>query len=121
MKNICKVLFFSLLLAVSVSASAENTDKKVNNDATSAATCSISGQVVDQITGEALAGVAVKVSGTDKVTYTDFDGRFAISGLGQGQYTLESSLISYEKGVLNNFDVNAGEAKSVEIPMNKSK
>lgn len=121
MKNICKVFFLSLLLAVSVSASAENTDKRVNIDATSAATCSISGQVVDQITGEALAGVAVKVSGTKKVTYTDFDGRFAFVGLGQGEYSLESSLISYEKGFANCFEINAGEVKSVEISLNKSK
>ncbi|HUW07243.1 MAG TPA: carboxypeptidase-like regulatory domain-containing protein [Williamwhitmania sp.] len=121
MKNTYKVLFLSMLLAVSVSLAAENTDKKVNTDATSSSTCSISGQVLDQTTGEALAGVAVKVAGTDKVTYTDFDGKFAFVGLGQGEYTLESSLISYEKGLLNSFEINAGEVKSVEISLNKSK
>ena len=89
-------------------------------ESASSLTCSISGQVVDQATGESLAGVVVKVAGTDKFTYTDFDGRFIFAGLGQGYYSLESTLISYENGLVNNFEINAGEQKSVEINLSKS-
>jgi hypothetical protein len=56
----------------------------------------ISGQVVDEITGETLAGVKLIIDGTNEVIYTDFDGEF------QAQFDLDKnpeiavSLISYE-------------------------
>lgn len=120
MKNILKVLVLSLLVSASLNAAAEKNDKNATEAKANSVTCTISGQVVDQATGEALVGVAVKVAGTDKVAYTDFDGKFAIGGLSQGQYSLESNFISYEKASVNQFDLSAGETKSVEINLSKS-
>ncbi len=59
--------------------------------------CELKGQVVDKINGEVLAGVAVKLTGSDKVTYTDFDGEFSFEGLTPGTYTLETALVSYKE------------------------
>jgi hypothetical protein len=56
----------------------------------------ISGQVIDQKTGETLAGVKVFITGTDKSVYTDFDGEFQIECDPTNQKELSFSLISYE-------------------------
>jgi hypothetical protein len=66
-----------------------------NEGAPEPKTTTISGQVVDNNTGEALAGVKVLVSDLDKVVYTDFEGNFAIENLTPGTYKIQSSLISY--------------------------
>ena len=45
---------------------------------------SLVGMVVDQETGEALTGVSVKIDGTDKCVFTDFDGQFETKNLEPG-------------------------------------
>ncbi len=56
----------------------------------------IAGQVIDQKTGETLAGVKVIIPGTNKAVYTDFDGEFQIECDITNQKELLFSLISYE-------------------------
>lgn len=59
------------------------------------ATMFVSGNVTDKFSNETLAGVEVRVQGTDIVTYTDFDGNFYLPQLPVGTYTLEFHYITY--------------------------
>jgi hypothetical protein len=70
--------------------------------ASSVSAKTICGIVTDQTTGEGLAGVMVKLSGEDKVVYTDFDGKFSISDLTPGEYTLELEYVSYKRKIIRN-------------------
>jgi len=61
----------------------------------------ISGVVVDKITGEPLAGVEVKMIGSNEKVFTDFDGNFQFANLPQGAYAIKIDYISYEHVVEN--------------------
>ena len=92
-----KKVFFALLLAlVSTSAFAEKSGTKTEAKA-EATVLSVSGNVIDEVSGEALVGVEVKVDGSDVKTYTDFDGHFVIEDLKAGQCKLVASYTSYNK------------------------
>lgn len=58
----------------------------------------LKGIVMDKLTNETLAGVAIHVNG--KKIYTDLDGKFAVSNLNRGLCELKVSLISYEEQTL---------------------
>lgn len=55
----------------------------------------VTGNVTDKSSNESLAGVEVRVKGTNIVTYTDFDGNFYLPELPKGVYTLEFNYITY--------------------------
>jgi hypothetical protein len=55
----------------------------------------ISGNVIDQQTHETLAGVEVRVKGTNIIAYTDFDGNFFLPDLPRGSYELQFNYITY--------------------------
>jgi hypothetical protein len=57
---------------------------------------SISGTIIDDATGESLAGVSVTLEGTGKTVYTDFDGKFRFTELTPGEYTIKTTFISYQ-------------------------
>ena len=62
----------------------------------SIATTSISGQVIDKVTGEALAGVKIQLNNSDNtIVYTDLDGNFKLTNLTPGEHEIKSTLISY--------------------------
>ncbi len=56
----------------------------------------IEGKVIDYNTGEALTGVKVILSGSNKVTYTDFEGQFQFEDLDKGKYDIEFEYVSYK-------------------------
>jgi len=91
-----KVIFALLVALVSTSTFAEKAESKVEAKA-EAAVLSISGNVIDEVSGEALVGVEVKVEGSEVKTYTDFDGHFVIGNLKAGQCKLVASYTSYNK------------------------
>ena len=49
----------------------------------------LSGVIVDFHDGKPLMNATIKVIGTDKVTFSDFDGKFKIPSLCDGNYELE--------------------------------
>lgn len=55
----------------------------------------LKGRVIDQETGEALIGATVRIVEAGKFTATDTAGMFTINGLGDRNYTLMVSYISY--------------------------
>ena len=88
-KAILSFLMFALFTGIMFADGNNPADKPVK-------LMKISGQVIDQKTGETLAGVKVFIPGTDKAVYTDFDGEFQIECDVTNQKELMFSLISYE-------------------------
>jgi len=54
------------------------------------------GVVTDSLTGEALPGANVYLVGTGKGSATDLEGRYRITGIAPGTYTLRVSYLSYQ-------------------------
>ena len=67
----------------------------VNEKAPVAATTTIKGQVIDKITGEALAGVKISLVETETIVYTDLEGNFEIINVKAGTHNITTNLISY--------------------------
>lgn len=82
-----------------------------------ATTGKIAGKVVDKKTGEELIGVSVSVEGTSTGATTDFEGKFVISNLKPGAYSLIISYVSYAKKSIKNVEVKAGEITSLSIAL----
>ncbi len=97
------VLFAALFIGISFSY-AENDPNPENT----APTTSMSGKVIDKVTGETLAGVMVKLDNTEKYVFSDFDGNFTFEDLKPAEYSLTLSLISYEKSELSVDLIKAG-------------
>lgn len=79
------------------------------------ATTSLTGQVVDKTTGEALAGVKIALNESEIIVYTDLDGNFEISNVKVGNHNIKTNLISY--GALSvDVECNSG-ANDIEIEL----
>lgn len=67
---------------------------------------SISGMVVDVLTGKPLIGADVIVVGTELGATANSDGQYAIDNIPVGEYGLAASYISYEPITYKNILVN---------------
>lgn len=118
-----KRLIFAVLVAfVSTSAIAEKTEVKAETKLGTKAEAvvgSLSGNVIDEVSGESLVGVEVKIEGSDIKTYTDFDGHFVIDNLKAGQCKLIASYTSYNKNE-KSFNINS-KTNQVKIELQTSK
>ncbi len=85
------VIFFSFATFLMATAS-----ERPEGDKNSNMTTSIAGTVIDETSGETLAGVTVSLEGIDQTVYTDFEGNFKFEGINPGEYTIKTSLISYK-------------------------
>ena len=105
-------IFLTLILVTGLffSGLADDKDSKPAND-DKPSTVMITGNVADEMTGELLVGVEVKLKGTDKKAYTDFDGNFYFEDVTPGEYNIVASYISYEK--------NEIEKKTIDIFSNE--
>ncbi|NOU61561.1 TonB-dependent receptor [Marinifilum caeruleilacunae] len=81
---------------------------------------SISGNVKDGKTGEALIGASVFVDGTTLGTVTDFDGNYTIPNVPAGTVTVKCSFISYETSSKENVSVSEGNSALVNFVMGES-
>lgn len=72
----------------------------------------VSGKVVDKVSGENLAGVLVTIKGSDIKAYTDLNGNFTLNGVVAGDYTLVVDYISYATNEIENVSFN-GEKNSI--------
>ena len=77
-------------------------------------TVSLSGQVMDMLTGEALAGVKIMVEETNEISYTDFDGNFSFEGLIPGEYKISTNLISYKSA---DMEIAVDDTQKVEVKL----
>lgn len=85
-------------------------------EASNAKAC-ISGKVIDNKTGESLAGVAISVEGTGLKVYSDLDGTFTINSIDPGNYNLILSLISYRNSLVENLKLNTSEKEVIDIKL----
>ncbi|WP_321515026.1 TonB-dependent receptor domain-containing protein [Marinifilum fragile] len=81
---------------------------------------SITGNVKDGKTGEALIGASVYVDGTTLGTVTDFDGNYTIPNVPVGTVTVKCSFISYETSSKENVNVAEGNSAVVDFVMGES-
>lgn len=89
MKNTIALVVLLLVMGHSLIAA------QTMNVGTGTAVMFVTGTVTDKISNETLAGVEVRVKGTNIVTYTDFDGNFYLPDLPAGTYTLEFNYLTY--------------------------
>ncbi len=91
-----KLILVVLVAFAALSTFAEKAESKTETKS-EAIVLSLSGNVIDEVSGEALVGVEVKVEGTDVKAYTDFDGHFVINNVKSGDCKLVASYTSYNK------------------------
>jgi len=109
-----KVVFLIIVIALAVNLSAAK-DKPAETQSKPAVESTLSGIITDQLSGEKLAGVAVRIEGTENVCYTDFDGNFKFKNLKPGNYKLDVEMISYKKIETKKIDINPGEVHDLSI------
>ena len=95
------IIFF---LAATTAFATGDKDKTKKKDKSSEKTemISLTGTVVDKETGEALAGVLIKIEETETSVYTDFEGNFELV-ITPGSYNVTTTMISY-KTAKNSFE-----------------
>ena len=111
MKKLTSTLLIIVFATLRVFADGENsnvTPKQPNKT-------TISGQVIDMNTGEALAGVEVTIKGTTVTAYTDFDGNFEVKNLQSGTYDLVVSMISYRKSLIEKINATNHETLTIKL------
>lgn len=81
----------------------------------------IKGSVTDVKTGESLPGVSVFIEGTTMGANTDMDGRFMITKVPVGMYTLLCKFMSYTTKQINNVVVKEGEVTAINSSLEESK
>jgi uncharacterized surface anchored protein len=108
-------LFFSAAIMVSLllpgKAMASDTENKEKN------LVSVTGQVIDKNTGEALAGVLLRIEESGSTLYTDFEGGFEITDIYPGTYNINVSFISYQSEKVK-LDLNGDDP--VRISLNQA-
>ncbi|MDQ8184860.1 TonB-dependent receptor [Pelagicoccus sp. SDUM812002] len=77
----------------------------------------ISGSVVDAEFGGGVSGVRVSVLDSSSSAMTDMNGRFLITGLPAGQYTLIATGTYYKSSRIEDLAVSAGSMARVDIPL----
>lgn len=113
MKKIA-IIFVSLIVFSVSFANAANEETESATNESAVMTTTVSGKVLDKITGESLVGVKVTVEGVNKSVYTDFDGNFEIDGVREGNFEITTSYISYKKQV-ETVNVCLAKANTVDV------
>lgn len=78
---------------------------------------SIAGRVTDAVSGETLPGVNVMIEGTTRGSATDIDGRYTITGVEEGTYTLVATFIGYSDAIEEDVEVRDGETTEVDFAL----
>lgn len=71
------------------------------------------GQIVDKQTGERLIGATVVLQGTAIGAVSDFEGRYKLTGIKPGKYTVKATYVSYEATSIT--DVSFKESDIIEL------
>ena len=89
----------------------------VGNVSVSLAQGTISGRITDEASGETLIGVNVIVVGTTAGAATDIDGRYSISGLKAGAYSVRVSYLGFETKLFTGIEVRDGETTTLDVEL----
>ncbi|SEB12537.1 TonB-dependent receptor [Pedobacter hartonius] len=101
------VITLLLLVMISAASFAQGTGK-------------ISGTISDKKTGETLIGVTVKLKGSTKGIATDVDGKYSITGLASGKYTVVYQYIGYTGKEISEVEVNSGKNTILNVILEES-
>ena len=77
---------------------------------------SVTGTVTDASSGETLPGVNVVITEIERGASTNANGKFTISGVPSGTYTLRATFIGYKK-TTQQIEVTAGQATTQNIQL----
>lgn len=77
----------------------------------------ISGKVYDKQSGKPLVGANVLIRNSTNGTSTDESGRFLLTHLPSGTYTLEIHYIGYQKYIISDIAVQAGHRSRISVPL----
>ena len=77
----------------------------------------VSGQIVDKETGEALAGVAIIIEGTDVATVTAEDGRYSLGPTTAGSFTISFIKSGYIEANVTDYNIAGGEVSVFPFAM----
>ncbi len=80
----------------------------------------IEGTVTDAKTGDALPGVNIMLKGTYYGAASDFDGKFVITNISPGIYTLEVSFIGYKTMQYTGTEVSANKTIALDVKLEES-
>ncbi len=80
----------------------------------------ISGQIIDQQTGEPLIGVNVLVVGTTIGAITDFDGNYFILNIPAGKYDLQVSMLGYQRIIQRDVIVNSNKTTGADFRLKQT-
>ena len=75
----------------------------------------LSGSVTDAATKKIVNGVNVYVKGTAKGDRTDTTGKFEIKGLKPAEYTIEITMLGYEKLIYTDIRINANQNTPLKL------
>jgi TonB-dependent receptor len=78
----------------------------------------LSGRVTDD-KGEPIAGANVMIAGTTEATFTDADGRYALTAE-TGSITLEVSFLAYQKKTITGLQVQPGKTRPLNIVLQEA-
>jgi len=81
---------------------------------------SLSGNVTDAKTGEALPGVNIILKGTYYGAATDVNGNYRIGGISSGNYTVEVSFIGYKTMQFTGIIIEGNKPKQLNIKLEES-
>lgn len=113
-----KILISAVLIIVTIIAFTANNNKETNTDSANTSV-TLSGKVIDLVSGESLTGVAIEIEGSNKKVYSDFDGNYTISNLKPGEYNVIASYISYNKSYIEKLNVKSNEALNIKLQTSK--
>ncbi|HAB35374.1 MAG TPA: hypothetical protein DCE58_02100, partial [Cryomorphaceae bacterium] len=102
-----KFLWTCLLVLVSVSGWAQKTGI-------------LRGTVTDAETGETLPNVGITLVGTYLSAVTDFDGKYQITGVPAGDYSMKVQVLGYGTQVINGLRVEGGKIIQRNVKLSSS-
>ncbi|TCD03786.1 TonB-dependent receptor [Pedobacter psychroterrae] len=85
-----------------------------------AQTGKISGKVSDKKSGETLIGVTVKIKDTNRGMATDVDGKYSLTGLAAGKYTLIFQYVGYNGKEISDVEVTNGKSTIFDIILDEA-
>ncbi|AYL98297.1 TonB-dependent receptor [Mucilaginibacter celer] len=86
----------------------------------SQSTGKVAGKITDKKTGEALIGASVGITGTGKGVSTNVDGRFILSGIAPGRYTITISYIGYQTKSVSDVEVKGGAVVQLDAVLDEA-
>ncbi|RFZ83535.1 TonB-dependent receptor [Mucilaginibacter terrenus] len=77
----------------------------------------IGGKIIDQKTSETLIGATINIEGTTKGAATDVEGKYLLSAVAPGRYTIVVRYIGYQSKSVSDIVVKAGEVTNLDVTL----